>query len=158
MGHELIGSDRRVADPEGAKDLLLQAFVRECFAAGLGAGRLPEIRLEEVTRILEQADQALLDGRRLLRVPRPGYVPDRGRPPIGLEITLAIIGLVDLMTPTLGTMLNWALFYQSFLLGRWWWGLTPVVLSLFLFIALYWQSVSISEYLDPRTRIQRVGA
>ena len=29
---------------------------------------------------------------------------------IGLEITLAIIGLVDLMTPTLGTMLNWALF------------------------------------------------
>ena len=77
---------------------------------------------------------------------------------IGLEITLAIIGLVDLMTPTLGTMLNWALFYQSILLGRWWWVLTPVVLSLFLFIALYWMSVSISEYLDPRTRIQRVGA
>jgi peptide/nickel transport system permease protein len=77
---------------------------------------------------------------------------------IGLEITLAIIGLVDLMTPTLGTMLNWALFYQSTFLGRWWWVLTPVVLSLFLFIALYWQSVSVSEYLDPRTRIQRVGA
>jgi peptide/nickel transport system permease protein len=77
---------------------------------------------------------------------------------IGLEITLAIIGLVDLMTPTLGTMLNWALFYQSTFLGRWWWILTPVVLSLFLFIALYWLSVSISEYLDPRTRIQRVGA
>ncbi len=77
---------------------------------------------------------------------------------IGLEITLAIIGLVDLMTPTLGTMLNWSLFYQSTFLGRWWWVLTPVVLSLFLFIALYWQSVSISEYLDPRTRIQRVGA
>ena len=77
---------------------------------------------------------------------------------IGLEITLAIIGLVDLMTPTLGTMLNWALFYQSTFLGRWWWVLTPVVLSVFLFIALYWQSVSISEYLDPRTRIQRVGA
>jgi peptide/nickel transport system permease protein len=77
---------------------------------------------------------------------------------IGLEITLAIIGLVDLMIPTLGTMLNWALFYQSILLGRWWWVITPVVLSLFLFIALYWLSVSISEYLDPRTRIQRVGA
>jgi peptide/nickel transport system permease protein len=77
---------------------------------------------------------------------------------IGLEITLAIIGLVDLMTPTLGTMLNWALFYQSILLGRWWWVLTPMVLSVLLFIALYWLSVSISEYLDPRTRIQRVGA
>jgi peptide/nickel transport system permease protein len=77
---------------------------------------------------------------------------------IGLEITLAILGLVNLNIPTLGTMLNWALFYQSILLGRWWWILTPVVLSVFLFIALYWLSVSISEYLDPRTRIQRVGA
>jgi peptide/nickel transport system permease protein len=77
---------------------------------------------------------------------------------IGLEITLAFLGLVNLNIPTLGTMLNWALFYQSILLGRWWWVLTPVGLSIFLFIALYWLSVSISEYLDPRTRIQRVGA
>ena len=76
---------------------------------------------------------------------------------IGLEITLAILGLVNLSIPTLGTMLNWALFYQSILLGRWWWILTPVVLSLLLFIALYWLSVSISEYLDPRTRVTRVG-
>jgi peptide/nickel transport system permease protein len=77
---------------------------------------------------------------------------------IGNEITLAFLGLVDLNTPTLGTMLNWAITYQAMFLGRWWWVLTPVVLSVFLFIALYWLSVSISEYLDPRTRIQRVGA
>jgi peptide/nickel transport system permease protein len=77
---------------------------------------------------------------------------------IGLEMTLAILGLVNINIPTLGTMLNWAIYYQSILLGRWWWILTPVVLSLFLFIALYWLSVSISEYLDPRTRVQRVGA
>lgn len=77
---------------------------------------------------------------------------------IGLEMTLAILGLVNLNIPTLGTMLNWSMFYQSILLGRWWWVMTPVVLSLLLFIALYWLSVSISEYLDPRTRIQRVGA
>jgi peptide/nickel transport system permease protein len=77
---------------------------------------------------------------------------------IGLEILLAILGLVNLNVPTLGTMLNWALYYQSILLGRWWWILTPVILSLIMFIALYWLSVSISEYLDPRTRIQRVGA
>jgi peptide/nickel transport system permease protein len=77
---------------------------------------------------------------------------------IGLEMTLAILGLVNLNIPTLGTMLNWAIFYQSILLERWWWILTPVILSLFMFIALYWLSVSISEYLDPRTRIQRVGA
>jgi peptide/nickel transport system permease protein len=77
---------------------------------------------------------------------------------IGLEMTLALLGLVNINIPTLGTMLNWAIFYQSMFLGRWWWVLTPVVLSLFMFIALYWLSVSISEYLDPRTRIQRVGA
>jgi peptide/nickel transport system permease protein len=77
---------------------------------------------------------------------------------IGLEIFLAVLGLVNLMVPTLGTMLNWAYFSHSILLGRWWWILTPVILSLFVFVALYWLSVSISEYLDPRTRIQRVGA
>jgi peptide/nickel transport system permease protein len=77
---------------------------------------------------------------------------------IGLEITLAIIGLTNLDIPTLGTMIFWALSYQAVLLGYWWWLLTPVVLSIFLSIALYWLSVSISEYLDPRSRIQRVGA
>jgi len=77
---------------------------------------------------------------------------------IGLEMTLAILGLVNLNIPTLGTMLNWAISYQAILLMRWFWVGTPVILSVLLFIALYWMSVSISEYLDPRTRIQRVGA
>ena len=76
---------------------------------------------------------------------------------IGLEITLAILGLVNLDIPTLGTMIFWALSYQAILLGHWYWILTPVILSMLLFIALYWLSVSISEYLDPRSRIQRVG-
>lgn len=77
---------------------------------------------------------------------------------IGLEMTLAILGLVNMSIPTLGTMLNWSLNAQSILLGNWNWVLTPVVLAVFLFVALYWLSTSISEYLDPRTRIQRVGA
>jgi len=77
---------------------------------------------------------------------------------IGMEITLAILGLVNMDIPTLGTMLQWAISYQAVLLGYWWWLSTPVILSVLLFVALYWLSVSISEYLDPRTRIQRVGA
>jgi peptide/nickel transport system permease protein len=77
---------------------------------------------------------------------------------IGLEITLAILGLVNLDIPTLGTMIYWALSYQAVLLGYWNWLLTPVILSMLLFIALYWFSVSNSEYLDPRSRIQRVGS
>ena len=73
-------------------------------------------------------------------------------------MTLSILGLVNMDIPTLGTMLQWAISYQAMLLGYWSWILTPVVLAIFLFVALYWLSVSVSEYLDPRTRIQRVGA
>jgi len=76
---------------------------------------------------------------------------------VGMEITLAILGLSNLEIPTLGTMLNWAISYQAMLLGIWWWLLTPVVISVLLFVSLYLLSVSISEYLDPRTRIQRIG-
>lgn len=76
---------------------------------------------------------------------------------IGMEIVLAILGVLNLETPMIGTMLYWAINYQSILLGYWWWILTPVTTSVFLFIALYLMSVSISEYLDPRMRIQRVG-
>ena len=77
---------------------------------------------------------------------------------IGMEIVLAILGLVRLEIPTLGTMLKWAIDYQAMLLGHWWWILTPLVLTVFLLVALYLLSVSVSEYLDPRVRIQRIGA
>ncbi len=77
---------------------------------------------------------------------------------IGMEMTLAILSLVNMDIPTLGTTLQWAISYQAMLLGGWTWILTPVVLSILLFVALYWLSTSVSEYLDPRTRIQRVGA
>lgn len=76
---------------------------------------------------------------------------------VGMEVTLSILGLSNLSLPTLGTMLYWAINYQAMLLGYWWWVITPVIISVFLFIALYLLSVSISEYLDPRTRIQRIG-
>jgi len=75
---------------------------------------------------------------------------------IGMETTLAIFGLSSLETPTIGTTIYWALQYQALLRGIWWWIFTPVILAILLFIALYTLSVSISNYLDPRTRIQRM--
>src|SRR5512136_3397008 len=36
---------------------------------------------------------------------------------IGLEMTLAILGLISMEIPTLGTMLQWAINYQAILLG-----------------------------------------
>lgn len=112
---------------------------------------------------------AVLSGANTLRLVRNEYMPhttplifstliNNMAWAIGLEITLAILGLIDLSMPTLGTMIYWAINYQAILLGRWWWLLTPIVLSILLFISLYWLSVSISEYLDPRRRMQRVGA
>jgi peptide/nickel transport system permease protein len=76
----------------------------------------------------------------------------------GMEVTLAYLGLTDVTIPTLGTMLHFALNYQAVLLGLWWWIFAPIGAAVALFVALYLLSMSISEYLDPRARIQRVGA
>lgn len=77
---------------------------------------------------------------------------------VGMEITLALIGLTNMAIPTLGAMLRWAVTYQAMLLGLWWWLLAPIGVSVALFVALYLVSLGTSEYLDPRARIQRVGA
>ena len=77
---------------------------------------------------------------------------------VGMEMTLALIGLTNLSIPTLGAMLQWAVIRQAMLLGIWWWLFAPIGVAVSLFVALYLVSVSISVYLDPRARIQRVGA
>jgi len=77
---------------------------------------------------------------------------------VGMEITLALIGLTNLSIPTLGAMLQWAIIRQAMLLGIWWWLFAPIGVAVSLFVALYLVSVSISVYLDPRARMQRVGA
>jgi peptide/nickel transport system permease protein len=73
---------------------------------------------------------------------------------IGTEIVLAVFGLSSLETPTLGVMIYWSVNYQAMLLGIWWWLLTPVVICILLILSLYLLSVSISDFLDPRTRLQ----
>jgi peptide/nickel transport system permease protein len=77
---------------------------------------------------------------------------------IGTEIVLAVFGLSSLETPTLGTMIYWSVNYQAMLLGIWWWILTPIVLCILLILSLYMLSVSISDFLDPRTRLQAIKA
>ncbi len=77
---------------------------------------------------------------------------------IGIEITLAFIGLTDLFIPTIGSLLQWAISYQALFLGYWWWLITPIAVTIAVLVTLYLASVSISEYLDPRARMQRVGA
>jgi peptide/nickel transport system permease protein len=76
---------------------------------------------------------------------------------IGLEVTLSVIGFTNIETPTIGTMIYWANQHTAMVAGVWWWILFPVVLVIMTFLGLYLLSVSINEYIDPRSRLTRMG-
>lgn len=73
---------------------------------------------------------------------------------IGMEVTLSVLGLSSLNTPTIGTMIYWAQQYQAIFLEMWHWIFTPIVICIILIIALYLLSVSINTYIDPRARLR----
>lgn len=75
---------------------------------------------------------------------------------IAMEITLSILGLSALATPTIGTMIYWANYHQAILREIWWWISPPIIAGILTVVAFYMLSASISEYLDPRTRLQRI--
>ncbi len=76
---------------------------------------------------------------------------------IGLEVTLSILGLSDLLTPSLGTALFWANQHGALVAGVWWWIAAPAVVAIVLFLGLYLLFASINEYIDPRTRLRLIG-
>jgi peptide/nickel transport system permease protein len=76
---------------------------------------------------------------------------------IGLSVTLAVLGFTDLNIPTIGTMLYWANSHSAMVVGIWWWIVEPVVLVVVTFVALYLLAVSLNEYIDPRSRLRRMG-
>jgi peptide/nickel transport system permease protein len=73
---------------------------------------------------------------------------------IGMEVTLSVLGLSDLGSPTIGTMIYWAGYYQALLARRFWWLGAPIVTSVLLVVAMYLVSISLGRYLDPRTRLK----
>jgi peptide/nickel transport system permease protein len=76
---------------------------------------------------------------------------------IGMEVTLSILGLSDLTTPTLGTALFWANQHGALVAGVWWWIAAPALVAIVLFLGLYFLFASINEYIDPRTRLRLIG-
>jgi peptide/nickel transport system permease protein len=76
---------------------------------------------------------------------------------IGLEVTLSVIGFTNIETPTIGTMIYWANQHTALVAGVWWWIAFPVALVIMTFIGLYLLSVSMNEYIDPRSRLSRMG-
>jgi peptide/nickel transport system permease protein len=76
---------------------------------------------------------------------------------IGMEVTLSILGLSDLTTPSIGTALYWANAHGAMVAGVWWWIAAPTLVAILLFLGLYLLFASINEYIDPRTRLRLIG-
>ena len=76
---------------------------------------------------------------------------------IGLEVTLAVLGFTDINTPSIGGMIYWANQHTAMVAGIWWWIAFPVLLLMMVFIGLYLLAVSMNEYIDPRSRLSRMG-
>jgi peptide/nickel transport system permease protein len=76
---------------------------------------------------------------------------------IGLEVTLAVLGFTDINRPSVGGMIYWANQHSAMVAGVWWWIAFPVGLVVMLFIGLYLLAVSMNEYIDPRSRLDRMG-
>lgn len=76
---------------------------------------------------------------------------------IGLEVTLSVLGFTDLDTPTVGTMLFWANQHSAMVSGVWWWYVFPTIFVTLTFIGLFLLATSLNEYIDPRSRLARMG-
>jgi peptide/nickel transport system permease protein len=77
---------------------------------------------------------------------------------IGMEVTLSVLGLSDVSVPTIGTAIYWANQHQALVAGVWWWLADPILVAVILFLGLYLLFSSINEFIDPRTRLRRIGA
>jgi peptide/nickel transport system permease protein len=77
---------------------------------------------------------------------------------IGLEVTLSILGFSDINRPTIGGMIYWANAHSAMVAGIWWWIAVPMIFVAILFLGLFLLAMSVNEYIDPRSRLTRMGA
>ena len=76
---------------------------------------------------------------------------------IGLSVTLAVLGFTNINVPTIGTMIYWANNHSAMVVGTWWWIAVPVGLIVITFVGLFLVAVSLNEFIDPRSRLRRMG-
>lgn len=75
---------------------------------------------------------------------------------IGIEVTLSILGLSDLDTQSIGSIIYWGNYYQSLLTNRVWVLIAPIAATIIIVVGFYLVSVGLSDYLDPRKRLLRL--
>jgi peptide/nickel transport system permease protein len=71
---------------------------------------------------------------------------------IGASVALAFIGLANLNSWSLGTMLYWAQSAQALTLGAWWWFVPPGLAVALMGTALVLLNTGIDELGNPRLR------
>jgi peptide/nickel transport system permease protein len=71
---------------------------------------------------------------------------------IGTSVALAFIGLTDLNSWSLGTMLYWAESQDALQLGAWWWFVPPGLAVALMGTALVLLNTGIDEFGNPRLR------
>ena len=77
---------------------------------------------------------------------------------IGASVALAFIGLADLNSWSLGTMLYWSQAAQALQLGAWWWFLPPGIAVAVIGASLVLLNTGFDELGSPRLRASRGSA
>ncbi len=68
------------------------------------------------------------------------------------SVGLEVLGLGPQNVPTIGRSLFYAFKYAALLKGQWWWWCPPVVTLAVIFTGLFWISLSLDKYANPRLK------
>jgi peptide/nickel transport system permease protein len=68
------------------------------------------------------------------------------------SVGLEVLGLGPQTVPTIGRTLFYAFKYTALLKGMWWWWGPPVVTLAVIFTGLFWISLSLDKYANPRLK------
>ena len=68
------------------------------------------------------------------------------------SVALEVLGLGPQNVPTIGRTLFYAFKYSALFKGMWWWWGPPVVTLAVVFTGLFWMSISLDKYANPRLK------
>ena len=71
------------------------------------------------------------------------------------SVGLEVLGLGPQNVPTIGRTLFYAFKYTALFRGMWWWWGPPVVTLAIIFTGLFWMSLSLDKYANPRLKGSR---
>ena len=68
------------------------------------------------------------------------------------SIGLEVLGLGSQLAQTLGNTIYFAIYYSAMWRGLWWWWLPPILILIAIFMGLFFMSVALDEFANPRLR------